>query len=119
MVCVGRLDMAPGDGRTVTLCPCGAPVPRTGKPGRPPKYCPACAPAHSHKARLSRPQWVPADGYGPNGRTPKQARIEARPFACTSCGALPEDDCLTADGVRCLLPHAARDRLAQQARALA
>lgn len=96
----------------MTTCPCGAPIPRTGKPGRPAKYCPACAPSHSHHARLPRPEWVPSDGYGPNGRTPKQARIEARPFACTSCWAVAGEDCRTADGVVTVFPHAARARLA-------
>lgn len=40
-----------------------------------------------------------------NGRTPAQARIEARPYACESCGAPEGEDCRTAGGRLATWPH--------------
>jgi hypothetical protein len=40
-----------------------------------------------------------------NERTPAQARIEARPYACESCGAPEGEDCRTAGGRLATWPH--------------
>jgi hypothetical protein len=64
--------------------------------------------------------WKPGDPYGPKGRTPTQAHMEAWPVPCDVCGAEPGQDCTNTYGAhigaRSNWPHVARDRAARQLR---
>jgi hypothetical protein len=54
------------------------------------------------------PEWG-AEASAP--RTQGDARAEARPYECRSCGAQPGQDCATRNGTRAAWPHAGRDPL--------